>query len=91
LAWPGIRPWGAAAATAGLREQFDQDDRRHNRLTRKVSLKIKIVGARQATAGRALAVPHVDDVFEQPHRRLMRQALDPGHRGVVYVLRSRSG
>ena len=35
-------------------------------------------------ARRALAVLNVDDFFEQPHRRLMRQAVDQRHRGLVY-------
>ena len=32
-------------------------------------------------AGRALAVLDLDDFLEQPHRRLMRQAVDQRHRG----------
>jgi hypothetical protein len=65
-----------------LREQLDEDHRRHDRPSWKVSLKIKVIRMGLPPPDRALAMLKLDDFFEQPHRRLMRQAVDQRHRGV---------
>ena len=90
--WPARR--GLARLRRGdgnatrLSDQLDQDDGRHHRVIGKVSLKIKVVRARDAAARGALTVNHLDDLLQEPHRRPMRQAVNPGrriHRGLLYT------
>src|SRR4029079_11866417 len=45
----------------------------------KVSLEIKILGPGHAPAGGGFTACQLDDLFEEPHRRLMRQAVDEWH------------
>ena len=67
-----------------LREQLDEDHRGHDRPPWKMSLEIEVVGMGTPPPHRAPAVLELDDFLEQPHRRLMRQAIDQRHRGLVY-------
>ena len=49
----------------------------------KVSLKIEVAGVCASPRRRALAALDRDHFLEQTHRRLVREAIDQGHRRVV--------
>ena len=61
---------------AGLREQLHENHGRHNRLAGEVPLKIEIVGIRYTSRGGTRAVLNVNDFLDQPHGRLMREAVN---------------
>ena len=67
---------GGRGQTAGLREQLHENHGRHNRLAREVPLKIKIVGIRYTSRRGTRAVLNVNDFLDQPHGRLMREAVN---------------
>lgn len=71
--------------SAGLREQLDEDDRRHHRLPRKMSLEEEVVRARDAARCGPFAGDDLDDFLDEPHRRLVRQRFDGVHRGLLYT------
>jgi hypothetical protein len=48
-----------------------------------VTLEIEIAGVGEPPSRRAFTVADCDDLFQQPHRRLMRQAIDQRHQRVV--------
>ena len=61
---------------AGLREQLHENHSRHNRLAGEVPLKIEIVGIRYTSRRGTRAVLNVNDFLDQPHGRLMREAVN---------------
>ena len=71
--WRLTRPRRAGRETAGLRQQFDQHDCRHDRLIGKVALEIEVVRSSRATAHRLHAGLDGDDLLDQAHRWRVRQ------------------
>ena len=65
---------------AGLREQLHENHGGHDRLAGEVALKIEVVGIRYTARGGTRAVLNVNDLLDQPHGRLMRQAVNQRHR-----------
>ena len=86
---PGTRRRGGDAA--GLREHLDEDDGGNDRLSGEVALKVEIVGRGRPPSDRAHAGVDRGDRVQQPHRRLMRESIEPIHRGATIYFSAREG
>lgn len=68
---------------ASLGQHLDQDDAGHDRLTGEVTLKVEVVWSGEPPGERAFARNDFRNGFQQSHGRLVRESIEPGHRGVV--------
>jgi len=75
----GGQPNRPCGEPARLRHHLDEDDGGNDCVFRKVSLKIKVGGLRQAPTDRRFSRRDGDNFFEEPHRRLVRQQIEPFH------------
>ena len=64
--------------SAGLRDEFDQDDGGNDRIAGKVTLKKPVVALGLPAAVRAHARHELDEFLDETHRRLVWQEID-GH------------